>query len=266
MAWMEGGSADVVHTAVAALAMTAGGVYALHMDRLPVLVGVASATLLGLAVLPLASHVTSGVRVVIGGVTLALGLVLAWAARENGLHAAQVVRDVGWTVAVLGGWLVYSSGAALSGGRRKSGLDDAALVLWRKEDPAFGVKLSRRIVVGAQRHWVALVIETAWPEPRPKLVGELLALAAKGDRAAVAAIHERMQGKTGEGIAEARWELARIGCEVIEDAAAREDEPGDLGGAPAARFIVAAARVVRDDDEASRIFAALILPAIAHRA
>src|SRR2546423_394992 len=108
-------------------------------------------------------------------------------------------------------------------------------------------------------------IETAWPEPRPEVVEELVKTAASTPAGAdVAAIKARMRDKGGTDAADARWELARLACDVVIET--REREGDDFGGGSVGRFIVQAAKAVRDDDDAKRIFAALILPAVARRA
>lgn len=265
MGGMERGSTTVVvDTTVAALGMMATGVYALHMGELPVVVGLAAAATLALTTVPLVTRVSPSVHAVVGAAILALGLLLAWSADGAGRHAARVVHDVGWTDALLGVWLVYASGIATPAGLRASVFDDASRARWRSGDIAFGLTLARRIPALAQRPWVALVLELAWPEPRPRRVAELLALAAKGKPEELVVLRERLRDKTGDGVAELRWELARSACDVLEAAASAS--PGDRGGPVAARFIVAAAKVVRDDAEAERLFAALVLPAVAHRA
>ena len=144
--------------------------------------------------------------------------------------------------------------------------DDAARARWRAGDMRFGVEVARRIVVRAQPSWALLVVETAWPEPRPEVVSELLQNATTATREDLAALLERLRGKGGVGeTSEARWELARIACEVVTDVLDRDD-PNDVGGPRVARFIVAAAATARDDDDAKRIFAAIVIPAVARRA
>jgi hypothetical protein len=266
MGRMDRGAADLTKIAVAALALTSGGVWALHMTELPAMVAVASAGLLLLSIARVTPQSPKGGVVAAAAATFALGLLVAWVTAGVGGRAARVVHDIGWTQAALGAWLVYTTAASTSAGRRARGaFGDAARARWRAGDARFATELARRIVAGAQPHWAALVLETAWPEPRPALVEELLRTATTASPKDVAELRARMADKGGAGIAEARWELARTACEVIEEAGGREDA-GDVGGAAASRFVVAAAGAARDDEDAARIFAALVLPAVARRA
>src|SRR5580693_6886666 len=107
--------------------------------------------------------------------------------------------------------------------------DDAARTRWRTRDLSFGVELARRIVIRAQPSWAALVVETAWPEPRPEAVTALLEKASEATPADAIAFRESLRGKGGVGeTSEARFELARIACDVIADARGQPD-PNDVG-------------------------------------
>ncbi len=252
--------------ALLVVALAAGGLYAMHMGDLSPLVGVAVGMTLLVALMPVPED---GARLAmrrsaIGAlVTTALGLEIVWATNSPGERYARILHDLGWTQAILGGWMTYVSIVALSTSRNIAApLDDAARARWRSGDIGFGAELAGRIVVHAQRSWASLVVETAWPEPRPELVTEMLT-AAREKHSDVAALRARMTDKGGTDIAEARWELARVACDVILQA---QDRPGDdVGGAAVGRFVLAAVNVVRDDEEAVRVFSALILPAVAWR-
>lgn len=262
MAWMERGAAGLVRTTVAALALAAGIVYAMNIGVLPAIVGVASGLLLTLALLPVHGVAPSVISAV---VTFVLGVMLVGTTGGDAAgHAARIIHDIGWTEAALGAWLAYHAVSLASAGRRSSAaFGDAARERWRGGDLRIAAELARRVPVGAQAHWVALVVETAWPEPRPALVSELLAQATAASRKDIADLRERMTDKGALGASEARWDLARAGCEVLEEALART-EAHDFGGPAANRFVVAAAKVVRDDEDAVRIFAAVVLPAAIH--
>jgi hypothetical protein len=263
MTAMGSGGNALTKLAVLVLALTASGVYAMHMIELSPVVGFALVfTLLSLSIPSLGGTArlsSPRANAIAAAVIVTLGLALVWA--TSGQHderAARIVRDVGWAQTGLGVWLVYSSALAFAITARKSiDYDDAARARWRSGELRFGAELSGRIIVRAQPSWAALVLETAWPEPRPAMVNELLEVTPTGD---VAALRERISDKGGSELAEARWDLARAACDVIVEARGREDVE-DVGGLAASRFIVAAARVVRDDEEAARI-----LPAIARRA
>jgi len=263
---MERATTSMVHAAVGALAMASLGTWAVHIDQLPATAGLASGLLLALAALPLMSRIPPAAYLAVGAATLALGLYLAWVtSNPPDIHAVRVVQDVGWTVAILGGWIVYTNAVGMMAVRRRAEVfDDAARASWRAGDAAYALRLSRSIVVRAQPHWAALVLETAWPEPRPRVVKDLLASPASLGRDELVEIRATLRDKDGEDFVGARWELARLACDVIAEASSRESD--ETGGPATARFIVAAARVVRDDEEAARVFAALILPAIARRA
>ncbi|HEY1955216.1 MAG TPA: hypothetical protein VGH28_06375 [Polyangiaceae bacterium] len=254
------GAAGVVKTAVVVLGLTSGGVYAMHMGDLSPTVGIASALLMMLAVVPVRSTAPS---VLVAVTTFVLGLMMVLAANDSAVAAARVVRDVGWTQAALAVWLVYHAAATVSAERRSAGaFDEAARARWRDGNVRFAAELARRIPKGAIPHWVALVVETAWPEPRPAIAAELLEMAATGQAGEMIALRDRMEKKGGVGPSEARWELARSGCEVIAEA--RGADPREHFGGPAAsRFVLAAAKAVTDDEAAARIFAALVLPAVA---
>ncbi len=253
----------MIKTAVVVLGLTSGGVYAFHMAELPLMVGLASAFSMMIAVVPVRSTAAS-IVVAVTIFFLAVMMVLA----TNGLpdaRAVRIVRDVGWTDAALGAWLAYLAASASAAERRASrAFDDAARARWRSGDVRFAAELARRVAVGAEPHWVALVVETAWPLPRPPLAEELLSVATEATATEIAGLRERMETKGGVGPSEARWDLLRAGCEVLAEARGSAPEE-HFGGPAASRFVLAAAKVVRDDEDASRIFAALVLPAIGAR-
>jgi hypothetical protein len=142
--------------------------------------------------------------------------------------------------------------------RSRAGLfGDAGRARWLAGDVRFATELSRRIFVSAQPGWAALVVETAWPEPRPEPVAALLTSAEKASTDDLAELRDRIGADTS------RSELARLACEVIAEA--RKRESGEVGGDAAGRFVLAAAKVASDDEAAVRIFAALVLPAAFHR-
>jgi hypothetical protein len=259
----------VPKAALFVLLLTAAGVYAMHMATLAPMVGVAIGLSLLATLVPSGGDGRTSRRAsVFAAAGLAtLGLVIVWA--TNATQSEQpvgVLRDLGWSQFALGGWLTYST-AVVSSPRSMvhARFDDAARARWRLgDDIVFGADLAGCIMVGAQPSWVALVIEAAWPEPRPATVSELLGVATTANLEQIVAIRARMQDKGGTDIAEARWELARAACDVIREACTRQRD--EVGGAAVGRFVMAAARVVRDDADATRIFAALVLPAIARRA
>lgn len=256
---MDRGAAGVVKTAVVALGLTSGCVYGMHMGELSATVGIASALLMMIAVVPVRATVPS---VLVGVVTFVLGLMIVLAAGESDIPPARVARDVGWTQALLAVWLVYHAAATVSAERRSAkAFDETARTRWREGDVRFAAELARRIPMGAISHWVALVFETAWPEPRPAIAAELLETATTAKAEEMIALRDRME-KKGGGDSEARWDLARAACEVVAEARGA-DAREDFGGPAASRFVLAAAKVARDDEHASRIFAALVLPAVA---
>ena len=188
-----------------------------------------------------------------------LGLAVVWGAYGVAdEHPRRVMSDLGWAQAALGGWLAYTRITARS---RSLGalaqLDDKARARWREGDVAFARELTERIFVSAQPSWAALVLETAWPEPRPEVITELLEKGATASHAEVVGLLERLAESTP------RFELARAVCDVIQEARSRSK--GDTGGLAAGRFVVVAAQAMRDDEHAERVFAALVLPAVAHR-
>jgi hypothetical protein len=267
-------SISVAKMALVVLGLAASGVYVANMEHVPVFVGIAIGMSLLFASLPLTRAPAEGssalpkVAVAVAFVIAALGLAIAWATAANrGVdRAARVLSDLGWAQAVVGAWLAYSSTVAMP--KTKLSLvpfDDNERARWRAGELAFGADLARRIVVAAQPSWAALVVETAWPEPRPEVVTELLKNATTASRTDVATLRASLENKgSASEISEARWELARVACDVIDGA--RGVDRNGVGGPAVARFIVASAATVRDDDDATRIFAALILPAIARRA
>ncbi len=253
----------VTKSALLMLLVAAGGVYGVHVATLPPIIGVAIGLSLLATLLPGAMRKARvSVSVVAAAVVTCLGLVMVWATNEVPQdRSTHVLRDLGWAEVALGGWLTYASLVM----RRAETMmvharfDDAARARWRQGDVAFGADLAGRLVVGAQPSWAALVVEVAWPEPRPELVTELLERVTTTELGEIVAIRERMR-LAREPTAEARWELACIACDVICEARTRG--PDDVGGAAVGRFVLAASRVVRSDDDATRIFAAVILPAI----
>jgi len=259
--------------ALVLLGLVAACVYAMHMPEVPGIVGVAIAASLIFASMPSANArgaiVPPKASAVAAFFIAALGLTIAWATalHRNDDRTWRVLNDLGWAQAAVGAWYAYSSVVALSFTKMTHvAFGDDERERWRSGDPRFGLELARRIVVRAQPSWAALVIEAAWPEPRPEIVAELLEKAADATREQATALRAELENKGGVGEkSEARWELARVACEVIDGARAQED-PNDVGGPAVARFIAVAATTVRDDDDARRIFAALILPAIARRA
>jgi len=260
----------VTRMALMMLSLAAGGVYAMHVGTLPGLIGVAIALSLLATLVPSGGlRVSPAVPVVVAVAITGLGLVIVWATSALPLdRSTQLLRDLGWTEVALGGWLVYASLVARSAraGLVRARFDDAARARWREGDMAFGADLAGRLVVGAQPSWVALVIEVAWPEPRSELVEELLGVVTTAGLGEIMVIRQRFEERaklvgSGDDVMGARWELARIACDVIREA--RERSRDDVGGAAVGRFVVAAARVVQGDDDAARIFAALVLPAMA---
>jgi hypothetical protein len=242
----------IAKLALGMIVVAAGVVYATNMGQLSALVGVVLVASLVLAIVPLRGRAPIVVAVVIG----ALGLAVVWGAypmRDE--HAGRILRDLGLTQAALGAWLAYATGASVSRRAARFVHGDDARKRWREGDIAFGAELARRIVVSAQPSWAALVVETAWPEPRPDAVAEMLAAATKASRVEMATLRE---GMTGD---DPRLELARLACDVIREAQGRPGE--EVGGLAAARFVLAAAQAVRDDEAATRVFAALVLPAVA---
>jgi len=251
------------------LSLAAGGVYAIHVGTLPGLIGVAIVLSLVATLVPSGGlRVSPAVSVVVAVAITGLGLVIVWATSALPLdRSTKLLRDLGWTEVALGGWLVYTSLAARNAraGLVRARFDDAARARWREGDLTFGADLAGRLVVGAQPSWVALVIEVAWPEPRPELVTEFLGVVTSAGLGEIVVIRRRFEERAklvGSGdVAEVRWELARIACDVIREARPRSRD--DVGGAAVGRFVVASARVAQSDDDAARIFAALVLPAMA---
>ncbi len=263
-------SISVAKMALIVLAMAGAVVYALNMMTVSPLVGMAIGLTVMFVAIPSpkdASRVPPAVAVVSAFVIAALGLVISWATyAHRDVHGGRVLNDLGWAQTLVGVWLAYSTTSSIGTKLAHIPFDDAARARWREGDMRFGVELARRIVVRAQPSWAALVVETAWPEPRPEIIGELLQTATTAKRGEISAMSEALREKGGVGeVSSARWELARVACEVIGDAHAHED-PNDVGGPAVARFVVAAAGAVRDDEDAKRIFAALVLPAVARRA
>jgi hypothetical protein len=254
----------IVNIVAIGLVLTSAAVYAMNMSGVAPSVGVALAILLAAVLVasrdssPRAALAASAVVV-----TLAIGTVLVVGAPVD--RPTRVLRDLAWAEAGLGVWMTYSAVMALSFTRRlEVSFDETSRSKWREGDVTFGVDLARRIVVRAQPSWAALVIETAWPEPRPEAVEELVRTMATAPHGEIASMKEKMVDKGGTEAADARWELARVACDVVAETRGREGD--DVGGAAAGRFIMQAAKAVRDDEDANRIFSALVLPAVARRA
>ena len=262
----RGGSGGLAYIALIVVVLAAGGVYAMHIEVLPASVGFAIGVSLVALLFASLERVPVAASIAAHAVVLVFGLGIVVAMGQDPSRSGRVLRNLAWSQALLGAWVTYSTAVARS--VTKSVLatfDDEDRKRWRSGDLAFGTELARRIVVSAQPSWAALVVETAWPEPRPEAVTELLSTVATASPDEVRAALERIRDKGGTELAEARWALARTACEVVIEARSREDA-GDVGGAAVARLVVGAAKVVRDDEDAVRIFSALILPAIARRA
>ncbi len=264
-------SIPVAKMALIIVGLVASGVYATHMETISTSVGIALGMSLLLVSVPsvAANRVSTKASIAAALVIAALGLAIAWATamHRNTEHASRILNDLGWAQATVGTWFAYSNVVAASVSKiARVPFDDATRARWRAHELSFGVELARRIVIRAQPSWAAFVVETAWPEPRPQAVTTLLEKASEATAEEAIALRESLRGKGGVGeTSEARFELARIACDVIADARGQAD-PNDVGGPAVARFIVAAAGTVRDDDDAQRIFAALVLPAVARRA
>jgi hypothetical protein len=262
----RGGSGGLTHLVLMVVVLAAGGVYSMHIETVPPSVGFALLVSLVALILASLEKVPVAASIAADAVALVFGLAIVLAMAHDESKAGRVLRNLAWSQALLGAWVTYSAASANSASKRiLATFGDEDRARWRAGDVAFGLDLSRRIIVSAQPSWAALVVETAWPEPRPEPVVELLRVAAGASVTEARTILERIRDKGGTELAEARWALARAACEVVIEARSREDT-GDVGGAAVARLVVAAAKVVRDDEDAVRIFSALILPAIARRA
>ena len=256
----------IVNVVAIALVLTSVAVYAMNLPVMAPSVGLALAILLAAVLVVSIESVPPRMHVAASAVVVAIGLgTVLVIGQSNDEHALRVLRNLAWTQAALGVWMTYSSILSLSLTRRLDvRYDDASRAKWREGDVTFGVDLARSIVVRAQPSWAALVVETAWPEPRPEVVDELVKNLSTAPHADVTALKEKMHGKGGTSSSDARWELARLACDVVMETRGREGD--DVGGASAGRFIVQAAKAVRDDEDANRIFSALVLPAVARRA
>ena len=244
----------VAKPALALVVLAEGAWCAMHIGlfppTFPVIVGVS----LLAAWVPNRARIRTVVAAIVASL---LGLAVVWGA--YGLadeHTARVMGDLGWAQAALGAWLTY---ARLTGSSRRlaTDFDEAARARWRGGDEAFAQGLVERIFVQAQPSWAALVLETAWPEPRPEAIAELLEKGATASQAEVAAMLERLTENTP------RFELARVTCDVIEEARGRAENA--VGGLAARRLVLVAAQAMRDDEHAARVFAALVLPAVVRR-
>jgi hypothetical protein len=256
----------IVNVVAIGLALTSAAVYAMNMPVVAPSVGFALAMMLAAAVAASIESLPPKLNVATSAVvaTIGLGTVLVIGGKTD--HAARVLKNLAWTQAALGAWMTYSATLALSvlKSRPEVAFDDKSRTHWREGDVTFGVDLARRIVVRAQPSWAALVVETAWPEPRPEAADELVKTLSTASHTEITALKEKMTGKGGTSASDARWELARLACDVALETRGRESD--DVGGAAAGRFIVQAAKAVRDDEDANRIFSALVLPAVARRA
>ncbi|HSQ67791.1 MAG TPA: hypothetical protein VLM85_31485, partial [Polyangiaceae bacterium] len=251
----------IAQVATVAVALAAGVVYGLHVVELPVWIGLLAACSALFGMLPVT---TDRARLAVAAAVVLLGLGIVWvAAGVEAERTARLLRNLGGAQALLGLWQSYVHGAAL---RPRSHAADAygpaALARWRSGDLRFGLELASRVVVRAQPSWVALVLETAWPEPRPAVVAELLSAGPDASEAELRHWLDQMNDKGGTDRSEARWELARLACEVSIEARSRP--PGDVGGVAASRFVVAASAVDGDDERMAQIFSALVVPAVAN--
>jgi hypothetical protein len=258
----------IVNVVALGLVLTSSAVYAMNMQVIAPSVGFALMLLLGAVIV--ASIESSPPKVAVASsavvVVMALGTVFVIGIGSPADHAGRVLRNLAWSQAALGVWMTYSGVLGLSVMTRKLEIafDDKSRAHWREGDVTFAVDLARRIVVRAQPSWAALVVETAWPEPRPETAGELVKTLSTASATEVSALKAKMHGKGGTSTSDERWELARLACEVALEALGREGD--DVGGTSTGRFIIQAAKVVRDDEDADRIFSALVLPAVARRA
>jgi hypothetical protein len=228
-------------------------VYATHTTDVHLWVG--AAILAGLVVLAVPAK--GRVAVAASMALSLLGLAEVWGVhgiRET--HAGRILGDLGWAQAGLALWLTYTNAVELTRTRMTRALfDDAARQRWREGDLGFGAELAKRVVVRAQPSWAVLVVEAAWPDERPGAIASLIDASSGASRTELAQLKD---GITGD---DPRIDLARKACDVLLEAHGR---PGDeVGGLAVARFIVAAAQAVRDDEDAARLFAAVVLPALA---
>jgi hypothetical protein len=247
------GGVTIAKVTLVMVALAAAVLYATNTTRLSPAVGVAAATSILSAALPLKNRPRIVAAIVVG----VLGLVIVWGAypaHED--HVGRVLRDLGWTQAALATWLTFVRLSAHASHAHVAWFDEAARGRWRDGDIAFGADLAARVVVSAQPSWALLVMETAWPEPRPDVLAELTE--AVRTRSEVRGLRDRI---AGEG---PRYDLARAACDVLSEARSRAGD--EVGGAAAARFVLAAALAAEGDEIAERIFAALVLPAVARRA
>lgn len=255
----------IVNIVAIGLVLTSAAVYAMNLPVMTPSVGMALAILLAAVLVASIESLPPRMNVAASAVVVTIGLGTVLVIGQTNEHAARVLRNLAWTQAALGVWMTYSAILSLSLTRRlEVRYDDASRAKWREGDVTFGVDLARSIVVRAQPSWAALVVETAWPEPRPEVVDDLVKNLSTAAQTDVTTLKEKMHGKGGTSASDARWELARLACDVVTETRGREGD--DVGGASAGRFIVQAAKAVRDDEDANRIFSALVLPAVARRA
>lgn len=255
----------IVNVVAIALVLTSTVVYAMNLPVMTPSVGLALAMSLAAVLVVSIDSLPPKMHVAASAVVVTIGFGTVLVIGQTNEHATRVLRNLAWTQAALGVWMTYTSVLALSFTRRlEVTFDDNSRARWREGDVTFAVDLARSVVVAAQPSWAALVVETAWPEPRPEVVDDLVKNLAASSATDVNALKEKMHGKGGTSSSDARWELARLACDVVIETRGREND--DVGGAAAGRFIVQAAKAVRDDEDANRIFSALVLPAVARRA
>ena len=257
----------IVNIVALGLVLTSAAVYSMNLAVMAPSVGLALAIMLAAVLVASIESLPPRLGVAVSAVVVTIGLGTVFVIGDTAPdHATRVLRNLAWSQTALGVWMTYSAILSLSVVSRRVDVvfDDKTRAHWREGDVTFGVDLARRIVVRAQPSWAALVVETAWPEPRPETVDELVKTVATAPRAEVSALKEKMHGKGGTSTSDARWELARLACDVVLETQGREGD--DVGGAAAGRFIMQAAKAVRDDEDANRIFSALVLPAVARRA
>ncbi len=253
----------ITQVATVAVALAAAVVYALNLGTLSMSIGLCALLSAMFGMLPVHAD-RPRLAVSIGLVLLGLGLV--WLA--NGVEAprpARLLRDFGWAQALLNLWQCYVHASALVPRKRAAkAYGPEAMARWRSGDLRFGLELASRVVVRAQPSWAALVLEAAWPEPRPAPVADFLQTGPDANEQELRGLLERMGNKGATERSEARWELARLACEVRLEALSRPLD--ETGGASASRFVVAAASVDGDEDRVAQIFSALVVPAVANPA
>ena len=255
----------IVNIVAVALVLTSAAVYTMNTSHVPPSVGFALALSLASVLIASIESLPPRMNVAVCAVVVTIGLGTVIVLGQPTDHVTRILRNLAWSQAALGVWMTYSALLTLSVTKRIDiGFDDTSQSRWREGDAAFGVDFARRIVVRAQPSWAALVVETAWPAPRPEIVEELVKVLASAPHDEVGALKEKMKGKGGTSSSDVRFELARLACDVVLET--KERDANDVGGHSVGRFIVHAAKAVRDDEDAKRIFSALVLPAVARRA